>query len=114
MTNQVSILAMIEQEDRMAASLGFPDPARDALDAIIDKIDECLPKIHAKAKEAKNSGLTRTPTGGFSPKNVRQARAEFEAMTEDSLLTESHEDIALKESEESEKPPSSRFFRRRR
>ncbi len=85
-----------------------------ALDEVLSKIDAALPKIHAKARAATQrlepavNGAGRrskspTPTKGFSPKQFKRTQAKFQAMSEESLLTNSGDDIRLECNEKAAK-----------
>jgi hypothetical protein len=69
------------------------DPDEEALDAVIEKIDRVLPLIHARVSDIRSG---RTPTSGFKLSNIRRTKAVFEGIADDSLLTDSKEDIRLK------------------
>jgi hypothetical protein len=67
-----------------------PKPASESdVDAVLEKIDACLPKIHKRAAEAAKNG--DTPTDGFSPAKIKQTKMAFQAMSEDKLLSDSNE-----------------------
>lgn len=59
------------------------------LDAVIEKIDKCLPKIEQRAKDQKHD------TGKLNLETLRKTQAAFKAMEEDSVLTKSGEDVHL-------------------
>lgn len=63
------------------------------LDTVIDRIDACLPAIHARARRSQQSG--DTPSAAFHPKRIMQTQARFQQMADDPLLTESGEDIKI-------------------
>ena len=61
------------------------------LDAVIDRIDQCLPAIHARIALAKRGG--DSPSAAFHPKRIMQTQRTFQSMADNPLLTESGEDI---------------------
>ena len=66
----------------------------DELDAVIDRIDQCLPVIHAKVRASKTAGGSPA-SDSFNPKRIMRTKAVFQAMAEEPLLSESGEDIKL-------------------
>lgn len=75
-------------------SQASPAPKSD-LDATIEKIDACLPRIHEKAKETGRKG--KTPSGAFRiGKNFKKTQQDFALMADDKILTDSGEDIKLR------------------
>jgi hypothetical protein len=81
----------------MAAAAPLPKKPEvnvdEELDAAIDRIDQCLPVIHAKVEQAQRSG--DTPSSAFHPKRIMQTQRVFQSMAEDPLLTESGLDIKI-------------------
>lgn len=64
-----------------AASASAPrKPDESELDAVIEKIDAALPKIHERAKSARLCG--KPPTGAFRLANLRKTQAAFSELVE--------------------------------
>jgi hypothetical protein len=63
------------------------------VDAVLDKIDQCLPKIHKRAQDAKIAGIDSPSTARFAPADMKKTRQAFQVMSEDKLLSGSGEDI---------------------
>lgn len=76
-----------------------PEPDKGAeFDEVEAKIDKCLDEIHKKVEaDGKGVGRADSPTRGFRPDLVKKTQQAFQAMSEDSILTDSHEDVRLKE-----------------
>lgn len=65
----------------MSASASTPrKPDESELDAVIEKIDAALPKIHERAKSAKLCG--KPATGAFRLANLRKTQAAFSELVE--------------------------------
>jgi len=81
----------------MAAPTG--DQERE-LDDVLAKIDLGLNKVHRKAKKA-SSGPRAAPaaTRVFSPSQLKRTRLAFQAMCDDSMLSDSGEDLRPHEPE---------------
>jgi hypothetical protein len=62
------------------------------VDAVLDKIDACLPKIHKRAQDAKGMGNSPS-TARFAPADLKKTRQAFQVMSEDKLLSGSGDDI---------------------
>jgi len=61
------------------------------IDAVIEKIDQALPRVHALA----NRQVDTPPTGGFSADKIEQTKRAFQEMSDDTLLTRSGEDVRV-------------------
>lgn len=55
-----------------------------ALDDLLDKIDTLAERICRKAKRRKELG--KTPTEGYSSKEMKRTRMAFQTLSEDTLL----------------------------
>jgi len=75
----------------MAAKPPTGDQERE-LDDVLAKIDKALPKLHQRARTGE-AGLGLTPTQAFSPAKLKRTRMAFQAMCDDSLLSDSGEDL---------------------
>ncbi len=73
-------------------------PSESEVDAVLDKIDRCIPRILKRAEDAKHSG--DTPVGGFSPAKIKRTQQAFQAMSKDALLSCSGDDITVKPEDE--------------
>lgn len=78
-----------------------PKATESDLDAIIAKIDQALPKIHALAKSTDTP-----PTGGFKSDKIEKTKRAFQEMSGDSLLTGSGEDVRVT-TRRASRPPQS-------
>jgi len=74
----------------MAAAKSPTGDQERALDDVLAKIDEALPKIHQKARD---SAQGMTPTQGFSPSRIKRTRLAFQQMCDDPLLSDSREEV---------------------
>ena len=64
------------------------------LDDVIEKIDQSLPVIHEMcAVRKKQSKQKKSPTDRLPLAKAKRARAAFAEMADDSILTESGDDI---------------------
>lgn len=77
--------------------------AEEAVDRVIERIDQALPKIIQQAEESRVAG--RPPSDRFSIREIERTRQAFEQMSEDSLLTRSGEDIQLDDEPRREPTP---------
>ena len=78
-------------------------PSSDSdVDAVLEKIDACLPVIERRAEAVRrgDSHTGDTPPSGFHPRNIKKTQMAFQAMSDDSLLTGSGEDIKVPDPEE--------------
>jgi hypothetical protein len=91
------------RRSRVSAAPPAKRPTESDVDAVIEKIDAVLPKIYQQAEDAKKAGTT--PSGGFSREKLARTRQAFTEMQEDSLLTQSGEDIRLNGEDAEAKPP---------
>lgn len=66
------------------------------LDAVLGKINKGLDKIHKRSREVSSEGRAPTTTA-FQPAKLKKTRMAFQALSEDSLLTDSGEDIKVKQ-----------------
>jgi len=111
--------------EEVTAMPAAPDPKRATesdLDAVLAKIDQDLARVHEKVKADKRKAESEriekvnghdpqptkrlpappperkrrpTPTRYFSPDKIKRTRQAFRQLSEDSLLTESGDDIKL-------------------
>lgn len=84
----------------MRAASPLPEDAKHEsgeLDAILQKITTATDKIQERAQDIRSG---KTPTGAFLMSKQRGAQAAFEEMHDDTLLTESREDIRLEHTSE--------------
>jgi hypothetical protein len=63
------------------------------VDEVLYKIDQCLPKIHQRAQDAKIAGIDSPSTARFAPADLKKTRQAFQVMSEDKLLSGSGDDI---------------------
>jgi len=80
----------------LAAPEPHQKPTESDIDDVLAQIDTDLRRVHAKAKGATTRLLRRRPPHAA---DIKQTRMEFQAMSEDSLLTDSGDDITLAEVE---------------
>ena len=88
--------------------LASPSPKKKVtesdIDEVLAQIDVGLRKVHRKVKTASSLNINGdtpcpAPTRAFSPAKMKRTKMEFQAMSEDSLLTDSGDDITLAEVE---------------
>lgn len=76
-------------------------PSEEDLDRVLARIDDCLPRIHQKAKTQRLRCVNGRKNGSHKPtrplpvKDFKRTQAVFRAMSKESLLTESGDDIRL-------------------
>jgi hypothetical protein len=76
----------------MAAQPPEPAPSESDLDAVLAQIDKSLTRVHARVKQA-DPARPASDGLGFSPEQYKKTKMAFQAMSEDSLLTDSGDDI---------------------
>jgi len=91
--------------NRNAQTSDVDEEADLVLDDIIAQIDETLPTIIRKAKV---NGSQKLSSRRLSREQFERAKAEFEAMRDDPLLTDAGDDICLNSRKKSRKRPVSR------